>query len=92
MTRAAMSEEDAERLRALVIAQGLILDALIAELVETRVVPAASLAMRLGRIAAEQANLLPEIGNILRQRRRELLIGTTLARRSRSHNGSGAAD
>lgn len=92
MTRSDMSDKDNERLRALVIAQGLMLDALIDELVETRIVPAPALAMRLGRSAAEQADLLPEVSAILRRRRRELMTGTTLARRNRSHIGSGPED
>jgi len=89
MTASEMSDKDNERLRALVIAQGLMLDALIDELVETRIVPAPALAMRLGRCAAEQADLLPAVSAILRRRRRELMTGATLARRNRSHNGSG---
>jgi hypothetical protein len=70
-----MSDNDDEHLRAHVIAQGLMLDALIDELVETRLVPAPALAARFGRSAAEQAEILPEVGNILRRRRRELMIG-----------------
>ena len=89
MSRSKTNDEDDEHLRALVIAQGLMLDALIDELVETRIVPAPALAMRLGRSAAEQVDLLPAVSAILRRRRRELMIGTMPAPRNRSCNGSG---
>ena len=92
MSRSKTNDEDEERLRALVIAQGLMLDALIDELVETRIVPAPALAMRLGRSAADQADLLPEVSAILRRRRRELMIGAASVPRDRSKNGSGSAD